>query len=156
MCAALKPLLLCLSHFRKGTNSSLVRTHWLAGWSMGLEGDTWVFCLGVLFLVFFFFSFLDQAVGSSQFLTLTWRTSFLVPFEILPSEVLLCILCVSRNNLAMSTESSWEELGTANDSRPGCVQGQPVCPTWQGLIWLKMYHPNVPSTLAYSMCLPNC
>lgn len=95
MCGVLKPFLLCLSYFGKGTNSSLVRTPWLAGWSRGLEGDTWVFCLGVFFLVFFFFSLPDLATGSSQFLTLTWGTSFLVPFETLPSEVLLCILCVS-------------------------------------------------------------
>lgn len=147
MCAALKALLLCLSHFRKGTNSSLARTHWLAGWSRELKGDMWVFCFGVLFLLVFFFSLPDLAIGNSQFLTLTWVTSFLIPFETLLSEVLLCILCVYRNSLAMSTESLWGELGTTNDSKPTCFQGQPVCPAWQGLSCLRMHHPNVQSTL---------
>lgn len=30
-----------------------------------------------------------------------------------------------------------------------------MCPTWQGLICLRMFHPNVHSTLAYSMDLPS-
>lgn len=113
VCAALKPLLPCLSHFRKGTNSSLARTRWLAGWSRELEGDMRLFCFGVLFLVFFFFSLPDLAIGSSLFLLLMWGTSSLVCFEKLPSEVLLCILCVSTGMawpcLQKVPEGNWEQ-----------------------------------------------
>lgn len=106
-CVQLWSLCCYVCCFRKGTNSRLARTHWLAVWSRELKGDIWGFCFRVLFLVFFFFSLPDLAIGSSQFLTLAWRTSFLVSFEMLPSEVLLCILCVSEGTLGH--ESSWRE-----------------------------------------------
>lgn len=152
MCAALQPLLLRLPHFRKGTNSSLARTHWLAGWSRDLEEDTWVFCFGVLFQAFFFFCLPDLAVRSSQILTLTWGTSFLVLFEMLPSKVPRVSTGMAWPCLQKVLERNWEQQIV---SRPTFSQGQPVCPAWQGIICLRMYHPNVHSTLAYSMCLPS-
>lgn len=157
MCAALKLLLLHLSHFRKGTNSSLARTCWLAGWSWELEGDTRVFCFGVFFSPLFLFLFAWS--GSREFTVFNTDTRDLIPGSLWNGpfwSAALHTVCVYRNGLAMSTESSWGELGAANYSRPTCFQGQSVCPSWQGLICLRMHHPSVHSTLVYSICLPSC
>lgn len=155
MTAALKPLLLCLSHFRKGMNSSLARRHWL---EQGAGGRCW----GVLAYFFSLICFVlpDLAVPVSLFLILTWGILFSVPFERLSSEVLLCVLaCVSTGTACLCLqevlERNWEQQMFPDPPAP-TTHGQPVCPTGQGLLCLRMYYPNTHGALTYSMYLPKC
>lgn len=73
MSAALKPLLLCLLHFRKGTNSSLARRHWLEQGAgkrhLGVLEICWGFFSCCYFLICFVLP--DLAVLVSPVLILT-------------------------------------------------------------------------------------